>query len=41
MGGFGFDMMSVGLLGWALNLATIGIIVYFAVKLALKSDKAN
>jgi len=41
MGGFGFGMMGMGLLGWMLNLAAIGIVVYFAVKLALKTDKAQ
>ena len=32
----GFGMMGLGLIGWLLNLFVIGIVVYLAVKLALK-----
>jgi hypothetical protein len=35
-GGNGFVMMGLGLIGWLLNLFVIGIVVYTAVKLALK-----
>ncbi len=35
----GLGMMGFGLLGWGLNLFIIGIVVYFAVKLAIKSSK--
>lgn len=31
------NMMGYGLLGWILNLASIGIVVYYATKLALKN----
>lgn len=41
MGGHGLAMMGMGLLGWILNLSVIGIVVYFSVKLALKTkDKS-
>lgn len=39
MNGYGFGMMGLGLLGWLLNLGAIAIVVYFAVKLALKNYK--
>lgn len=39
MGGYGFGMMGFGLFGWLINLLVIGFVVYFSVKLALKSDK--
>lgn len=29
------------LLGWILNLASIGIVVYYATKLALKNNHKN
>lgn len=32
------NMMGYGLLGWILNLASIGIVVYYATKLALKNN---
>ncbi len=32
-------MMGYGLLGWILNLLAIGIVVYYATKLALKNKK--
>jgi hypothetical protein len=35
MGGFG--MMGFGFLGWLINLAVIGLVVYLSVKLALKN----
>ena len=35
-GGNGFGMMGLGLIGWLLNFFVIGIVVYLAVKLALK-----
>ncbi|WP_202925665.1 hypothetical protein [Virgibacillus sp. MSP4-1] len=37
MGGYGgFGMMGYGFLGWIINLIVIGIVVYYATKLALK-----
>lgn len=39
MSGYGWGMMGLGLLGWILNLFFIGIVVYFAVKLAMKNTK--
>jgi hypothetical protein len=36
MGEFGFRMMGLGFLGWVINLLAIGIVVYVAVKLALR-----
>ncbi len=39
MGGYGFGMMGLGLLGWLLNLGAIAIVVYYAVKLALRNNK--
>lgn len=39
MGGFGYSMMGFGLLVWLLNLVVIGLVVYFAVKLALKNKQ--
>ncbi len=39
MGGYGFNMM--GMFGFGLlNLLVIGIVVYFAVKLALRNNKS-
>lgn len=38
MSGYGFGMMGFGLLGWMINLIVIGIVVYFAVKLAIKKQ---
>ena len=35
-GGKRFGMMGLGLIGWLLNLFIIGIVVYLAVRLALK-----
>ncbi|MFT8320787.1 MAG: hypothetical protein ABF649_07775 [Bacillus sp. (in: firmicutes)] len=37
MGGYGFGMMGYGILGWILNLLVIGIVVYYATKLALRN----
>ncbi|RBW70181.1 hypothetical protein [Bacillus taeanensis] len=37
MGGYGFGMMGYGLIMWLLHLLVIGVVVYFSVKLALKS----
>lgn len=37
MGSFGIGMMGYGLLGWILNLLAIGIVVYYATKIALKN----
>jgi len=37
MGAHGFGMMGFGLIGWLLNLAVTGFVVYFAVRLALKT----
>jgi hypothetical protein len=39
MGVHGFGMMGFGLLGWITNLFTIGFVVYFSVKLALRNKK--
>ncbi|WP_458411921.1 hypothetical protein ACNQFZ_13815 [Schinkia sp. CFF1] len=39
MGGYGFGMMGFGFLAWIANLFVIGIVVYFAVKLAIKNNK--
>lgn len=39
MSGHGFGMLGIGFLGWLLNLGTIALVVYFAVKLALKNNK--
>ncbi|WP_019153615.1 hypothetical protein [Robertmurraya massiliosenegalensis] len=39
MGGHGIGMMGFGLLGWVLNLLVNGIVVYFAVKIAIKNTK--
>lgn len=39
MGGYGFAMMGYGLLGWMLNLLVTGVIVFAAVRLALRKDK--
>jgi len=35
------NMKVHGLLGWILNLASIGIVVYYATKLALKNNHKN
>lgn len=37
MGGWG--MMGYGIFGWVLNLFILGLVVYFAVKLALRDKK--
>lgn len=37
MQGYGFGMLGYGFLGWVINLLVIGIIVYYATKLALKN----
>jgi len=34
----GYGMMGFGLLGWMINLIVIGIVVYLAVKLAIKKQ---
>ncbi|WP_268869212.1 hypothetical protein [Heyndrickxia acidiproducens] len=40
MSGFGYGMMmGYGIFGWLLNLAAIGVVVYFSVKLALRKQK--
>lgn len=39
MGGYGYAMMGYGLLGWLLNLLVIGVVVYAAVRLALRKNK--
>ncbi|WP_279625762.1 hypothetical protein [Parageobacillus thermantarcticus] len=31
-----WGMMGLGIIGWVLNLFIIGLVVYFAVKLALR-----
>ncbi|WP_162880647.1 hypothetical protein [Paraliobacillus sediminis] len=36
MNGYGFGMMGFGLLGCLIGLIVIGLVVYFATKLALK-----
>ncbi|MCU1808195.1 hypothetical protein NVV31_22755 [Cytobacillus firmus] len=41
MGGFGIGMMGFGMIGLMLNLTLIGIVVYFAVKMAIKKSKMN
>lgn len=35
----GWGMAGFGLLAWLINLVVIGLVVYFAVKLALKEKK--
>ncbi|WP_257722309.1 MULTISPECIES: hypothetical protein [Geobacillus] len=35
----GWGMMGFGILGWFLNLLVIGLVVYFAVKLALRDKR--
>ena len=37
MGGHGFGMMGMMGFGWIINLLLTGLVVYFAVKLALRS----
>lgn len=37
MDGHAFGMMGYGLIGWVFNLLFIGIVVYYATKLALKN----
>lgn len=41
MGRYGIGMMGFGIIGWLLNLTVIGIVVYFAVKMALRKSKIN
>ncbi|WP_198671320.1 hypothetical protein [Paraliobacillus sp. X-1268] len=36
MNGYGFGMMALGLLGCLISLIVIGLVVYYATKLALK-----
>ncbi|GAA5415299.1 hypothetical protein Pryu01_00323 [Paraliobacillus ryukyuensis] len=36
MNGYGSGMTGFGLLGWIINLIAIGVVVYYATKLALK-----
>lgn len=37
----GSGMMGFGFIGWILNLLLMGIVVYFAVRLALKNNKSK
>lgn len=39
MNGYGFNMFGFGFLGPIINLLFIGIVVYYAVRLALKHHK--
>lgn len=39
MGHMGWNMMGFGFFGWIIELAVIGLVVYFAVKFALKNTK--
>ncbi|AGT31223.1 hypothetical protein M493_04605 [Geobacillus genomosp. 3] len=41
MGGMmsGWGMMGLGILGWLLNLLAIGLVVYWAVKFALRDKR--
>lgn len=41
MGGHGFGMMGMMGIGWIINLLLIGVVVYFAVKLALRDNNKN
>ncbi|AUJ25515.1 hypothetical protein [Virgibacillus dokdonensis] len=36
MNGYGLHFAGFGILGWIINLLVIGIVVYYATKLALK-----
>ncbi|MBB6284941.1 hypothetical protein [Geobacillus subterraneus] len=35
----GWGMMGIGILGWFLHLLAIGLVVYLAVKLALRDKR--
>ncbi|WP_286164691.1 MULTISPECIES: hypothetical protein [Clostridia] len=41
MNGYGLHFAGFGFLGWIINLLVIGVVVYYATKLALKNHDKN